>query len=403
MTSDARENRLDEGVRPDWRRRGDQIGIRLVIARGGTSRGLYLHSTDLPGPGPARDQLLARLLGSPDLLQVDGLGGSRPITSKIAIVGPSSRPDADVDYTFAQVGISSGVVGYHGNCGNISAGVGPFAIDEGLVRGIEGHTAVKIWNTNTGRIIIARVPVRDGYAQSTGTFILPGVPGSGAEIEMNWAGTVGSLTGKLLPTGKTTDFVYLDDGRRVEMSIVDAGNPCVWVRAAEVGLSGAETRQEINANVALLAVSEEIRGKAALALGLASHWRDAVTASPGLPMLGYVSPPVGYRTINDQPVEASDMDLKVHLLFMGVMHESIAGSGSVSLAAASRTPGTVVERLIRHPITRGVRIGHPSGITPCRVVARNVSQAPFVAFDDLGFSRTARRLMEGLAYVPLGP
>ena len=334
-------------------------------------------------------------------MQIDGLGGSRPITSKVAIVGPSQRPEADVDYTFAQVDIASGTVGYHGNCGNISAGVGPFAIDETLVPAVDGHTVVRIWNTNTNKLIVARVPVKDGYAVTAGDFVVHGVPGCGAEIEMNWAGTVGALTGRLLPTGRAIDVFHLEDGRPIEVSIVDAGNPCVWVRASDVGLTGAETQHDVNGNLALLGVTKEIRGRAAVALGLADTWREAATASPGLPMLGYVSPPVSYRTINDQPIDAVSMDVRVHLLFMGVLHESIAGSGSVCLAAASKTPGTVVERLVHDESAATLRIGHPSGVTPSRVVARRGSLAPGVVFDDLGFSRTARRLMDGIAYLPL--
>jgi 2-methylaconitate cis-trans-isomerase PrpF len=341
-------------------------------------------------------------MGSPDILQIDGLGGSRPITSKIAIIAPSSRSDADVDYTFAQVDIATGAVGYHGNCGNISAGVGPFAIDEGIVEAGEGHTTIRIWNTNTERLLIARVPTIGGVAATIGDYVVPGVPGSGAEIEMNWAATVGSLGGSLLPTGSASEVLTLTDGRGVEVSIVDAGNPCVWVAGTVVGLRGAETQDQLNGNSALLATTEEIRGRAAVALGLATDWREASKRSPGLPMLGYVYPPTSYRTINGASIEATTMDVRLHLMFMGLLHESVAGSGSVCLAAASATPGTVVERLVGHLEGERLRIGHPSGVTPCRVKARRLKEGAGTAFDDLGFSRTARRLMDGLAYVPMG-
>src|SRR5262245_44560622 len=180
----------------------DQTGIRCVLMRGGTSKGLYFHEADLPGPGATRDELLLRIMGSPDVLQIDGLGGSRPITSKVAIISPSARRDADVDYTFAQVDIDRPVVGYGGNCGNISSGVGPFAIDEGLVAAIEPLTRVRIFNTNTGAMLVAEVPVADGHARVTGDVEIPGVPGSGAEIVMNWVATIGAKTGRLLPTGR---------------------------------------------------------------------------------------------------------------------------------------------------------------------------------------------------------
>ena len=179
-----------------------QQAIRTVLIRGGTSKGVFFHANELPAAGPVRDKVIARVMGAPDVLQIDGLGGSRPITSKVAIVASSARDDADVDYTFAQVDIASGVVGYHGNCGNISSGVGPFAIAEGLVPAVEGVTRVRIWNTNTRKLRVAEVPVAGGLALVEGGYEVPGVPGTGAEIRMNRAATVGAATGRLLPTGR---------------------------------------------------------------------------------------------------------------------------------------------------------------------------------------------------------
>ena len=380
--------------------RGDQASVRLVIQRGGTSRGLYLHAADLPLAGADRDRLLARLMGSPDVLQIDGLGGSRPITSKIAIISASGRSDADVDYTFAQVDIATGNIGYDGNCGNISAGVGPFAIDEGLVSATEGVTSVRIWNTNTAKLLIADVPVRGGAAAVEGDFVVPGVPGTGAEIVMNWAATVGAATGRLLPTGRPQDRLTLEDGSVVDVSIVDAGNPCVWVRGDAVGVAGNEGVDAINGDAARLARCQEIRGRAAVLLGMAADWHDVARRSPGLPMLGLVNEPIDYVSINGAAVSRSEMDLRVHLLFMGVLHESIAGTGSISLAAASRVPGTVVEAVTHDRAAPSVRIGHPSGVTPSRVTTRRITEPPHVAFEDLGFSRTARRIMDGRAFYP---
>jgi 2-methylaconitate cis-trans-isomerase PrpF len=183
----------------------EQTGIRCVLMRGGTSKGLYFHEADLPGPGPQRDAMLLRLMGSPDVLQIDGLGGSRPITSKVAIIAPSTHDHADVDYTFAQVEIDRAGVGYAGNCGNISSGVGPFAVDEGLVEALEPVTRVRIFNTNTHALIVAAVPVRDGRARVTGDLSIPGVPGTGAEIVMNWVATIGAKTGHFCqPAGRWT-------------------------------------------------------------------------------------------------------------------------------------------------------------------------------------------------------
>jgi 2-methylaconitate cis-trans-isomerase PrpF/quercetin dioxygenase-like cupin family protein len=257
---------------PTAPRTSGQEGVRCVIMRGGTSKGLYFHEADLPGPGPLRDRLLLRLMGPPDILQIDGLGGSRPITSKVAIIAPSQRDDADVDYTFVQVGIDSPVVGYGGNCGNISSGVGPFAIEEGLVAMIEPVTQVHIYNTNTGALLTAEVPVRDGRVQVEGHLAVPGVPGTGAEIVMNWAATVGAKTGRLLPTGQATEEIALETGLVVHATLCDAGNPCVWVPVPELGRTAGETPEQINDDLELLATVREIRGKAAVRMGLATDW-----------------------------------------------------------------------------------------------------------------------------------
>jgi len=376
----------------------EQRMVPLVIMRGGTSKGLYFRARHLPAPGTERDALLLRLMGSPDLLQIDGLGGSRPITSKAAIVAPSTRQDADVDYTFAQVDIDHPVVGYAGNCGNISSGVGPFAIDEGLVAPVEPTTTVRIYNTNTNALLIAEVPVRDGRAQVTGDFALPGVPGTGAEIVMNWVKTIGAKTGKLLPTGRAVDDITLEDGTDVPATLCDAGNPCAWVPADRIGCTGSELADEINENTTLIDTVREIRGKAAVLMGLAQHWDRVDDESPGLPMVGTVAEPAAYTTLSGGAVEDKEMDLRVRLIFMNRLHESIAGSASVCLAAASRIPGSTVAAVADERVDGELLVGHPSGITPTKVTAH--TEGATTTFDVLGFSRTARRLMDGAAYYP---
>ncbi len=376
----------------------EQTGVRCVLMRGGTSKGLYFHEADLPGPGPRRDAMLLRLMGSPDVLQIDGLGGSRPITSKAAIIAPSARDDADVDYTFAQVEIDRAGVGYAGNCGNISAGVGPFAVDEGLVEAGEPVTRVRIFNTNTQALIVAEVPVHGGRARVTGDLAIPGVPGTGAEIVMNWVATIGAKTGRLLPTGRAVDEITLESGATVRATLCDAGNACVWVLATELGRTGSELAEEINQDAGLIGITREIRGKAAVLMGLATDWARVDKQSPGLPMVGLVAPPEGYRTLSGGEVEEKQMDLRARLLFMNRLHESIAGSGSICLAAASKTPGSVVEAVTAGRRPGELLIGHPSGITPAKVETRGGPGG--VTFDVLGFSRTARRLMNGTAYYP---
>src|SRR5689334_3979349 len=202
--------------------------IRAAIIRGGTSKGVYVHARDLPSDPLARDRVILSMFGSPDPRQINGLGGADPQTSKIAIIAPSARPDADVDYTAGYVGIDKAVVDYQGNCGNISFGVGPFAVDEGLVPAVEPITRVRIFNTNTRKILEAEVPVRDGRALADGDFVVDGIPGSGARIVVNFVNSAGARTGKLLPTGNVIDEIQLGDGRRVRASLVDAATPAVF-------------------------------------------------------------------------------------------------------------------------------------------------------------------------------
>lgn len=377
----------------------EQATVRCVMMRSGTSKGVYFHDADLPPPGARRDRLIMRLMGSPDILQIDGLGGSRPITSKIAIIARSARADADIDYTFGQVEIERASIAYSANCGNISAGVGPFSVDEGLVGVREGLTRVRIHNTNTRRILVADVPVRNGKAKVEGVFAVPGIPGTGAEIAINWTGTIGTRTGALLPTGNPVDRMLLEDGRSIDVTLCDAANPCVWIHAADVGLVGSELPGAINGNARLLERLREVRGKAAVSYGFCQDWRNADVEAPAMPMVGMVAPAQGYATLSGGYAAATDMDLRVRLMFMNRLHESISGTSSICVAAASRVPGSVV-----HSVTRqtdgALMIGHPSGITPTRVRSRPSNEPPFVHFDELGFSRTARRLADAQAYYP---
>ncbi len=377
----------------------EQITIRCVLQRGGTSKALYFHESDLPISGPERDALLLRLMGSPDVLQIDGLGGSRPITSKVAIVSKSERPEADVDYTFAQVEIERAHVTWQGNCGNISSGVGPFAIDEGLIPAQDGITVVRIYNTNTQKILVAHVPVRNGKARVSGTFAIPGVPGTGAEIIMDWSGTIGAKSGRLLPTNNPVDTIVMETGEAIEFTLSDAGNVCIWAAASSFGLEGSEPGERFLQDLDLMQRIREVRGKVARMLGVCPDWRCIDEVAPGL-MLGLVAAPDGYLTLNGRPVAAEEMDIRVRLIFMNRLHESIAGTASVSLAAASRVPGSVVERLVQQNSSAILRIGHASGVTLARVASTSTDASPFVHFEHLGFSRTSRRLMSCDAYYP---
>ncbi|QHJ01301.1 PrpF protein [Xylophilus rhododendri] len=380
----------------------EQIALPCTLMRGGTSKGLYFSAADLPPPGPRRDAMLKAALGSQDLLQIDGLGGSRLVTAKLAIVAPSQRPDADVDYTYGIVPPGRGLVVYTSNCGNISAGVGPFAIDSGMVAAQGPVTQVRIFNTNTGKLLIAHVPVQHGRVKVSGDFAIPGVPGTGAEIFMDYRATTGAKTGKVMPTGHAIDTIALEDGRRIEASIGDVANPCVFVRAADVGCTGPALPLPvaIDADETLIATLKELRGKAAALIGLASDWRAAETESPALPLVVLVAPPRDYTDSQGRPVAAAEMDLQARFIFYNKCHESMAGTGSMCIAAMSCIPGTLVREAAAGARPGSLRIGHPLGAMTvvCEAEAGAAPQA--ASFKRLGFGRTARRLMQGIAYLP---
>lgn len=373
----------------------DQRKIPCVIARGGTSKGIYIKENHLPPAGAERDRVILRIFGSPDIRQIDGLGGADPLTSKLAIIGPPSRPDADVDYTFAQVSFKAPVVDYSGNCGNISSGVGPFAIDEGLVRAVGPVTTVRIHNTNTGKLLIAEVPVQDGYAQTKGGCAIDGVPGAGATIMLDFADTKGSATGKLLPSGKTKEMLKTSAGE-FEVSLVDCANAMVFVKAEALGMKGTEGPREIDGNKALLDKLETIRGAAAVAMGLAASETEALANSPAFPMLAVVSPPADYQSYSTgETVKADSISFVARNMFMQALHKTYAGTGTVCTGVAASIPGTVVAEVRVNQVQWGnmVNIGHPCGIIP---VEADVADGQV---HTAAFARTARRIMEGYVFV----
>jgi 2-methylaconitate cis-trans-isomerase PrpF len=374
-----------------------------------------------PKDAAKRDAVILAVFGSPDVRQIDGLGGADVLTSKHAIISRSSRPDADVDYTFAQVSLESAFVDYGGNCGNISSAVGPFAIDEGLVEAVEPITTVRIRMTNSDRILVAEVPVKGGKAMIDGDFAIDGVPGTGAKIAMDWSDVVGSITGKLLPTGNAKDTIEVDDvvggitgklmptgnpkdtietdGVKYTVSIVDAGNPVVFVHAASLNMKGTESPNEIESNKPLMETIEKIRGHAAVMCGMLENPEDAKNISPYVPFFFIVSPPADYRTISGTTVKAKNIDLVARGLFMLKAHKAIQVSGSLCTGAAARVPGTIVGDVLRETArTRStINIGHPSGTFPVEAEAETVDGQ--VKIKRLRVFRTARRIMDGYVYV----
>lgn len=365
--------------------------LRCAIYRGGTSKGVMFRENDLPRSEEDRTKILLRIFGSPDLKQIDGLGGATMQTSKAMVVGPSAAPNAEIQMTFAQVSLKDATVDWSSVCGNMTSAVAPFAINEGMVRATEPLSSVRIYSVNADKYVTAHVPVKHGKAAAEGDFEIPGVPGAGARIDLEWMDPAGSITGKLLPTGKPRDEVKLKDGRRFTISVVDAGNLTVFLSAAELGLRGTELPAEFDANKEIQATIEELRSIGGEMSGLAP--------SAGMPKVGYVAAPVGYTGLGGKKVEAEDMDVLARLMSAQLMHKSYMGAGAVCTSAAAAIEGTLVHEL-RARATRDseiVRIGHPAGVMDSRVAARKVNGETTI--ESGSFARTARRIMEGFAYL----
>jgi len=372
--------------------------IRCSIIRGGTSKGIYIMKNQLPRDPEKRDAVIRAIYGSPDLRQIDGLGGADVLTSKLAIISPSSREDADVDYTFGQVSFETAFVDYRGNCGNISSAVGPFAIDEGLVEAKEPITTVRIHLTNSNNILVAEVPVKGGKAAVEGELSIDGVPGTGAKITLDWADTQGAVTGKLLPTGNPQDIIQIGS-KKYSVSIVDAANPLVFIKADDLGMSGIETPAEIEQNKSLMETIEQIRGRAAEMIGMVDHWELAATKSPYIPFFAIISPSRDYRTFDGKEVKCDDIDFVSRLLFMLRMHKTYPGTGTVCTGAAARIPGSIVWEVMKEEAKSRIKIniGHPAGIIPVESEAEIINGE--VKLKRAAIYRTARRIMDGYVYV----
>jgi 2-methylaconitate cis-trans-isomerase PrpF len=362
---------------------------------------VFFQAADLPPDRPAIEPILLDVFGSPDVRQIDGLGGATSQTSKAAIIGPPSIPDADVDYTFAQVAVNAAMVDWGGNCGNISSAVGPYAIDAGLVSATDPETTVRIHNTNTGKVIVARVPTRSGRAEVDGEFAIPGVPGTGARILLEFAEPAGAITGTLLPTGRACDEITIADGRTFAASIVDAANPTVFLLATDLGLTGAELPAELEARIDATAVLEEVRSIVAERIGLVADRKDATRMSPGLPKVGYVAAPAGYTTTTGDAVTADDADLVARLMSMQTAHRSYMITGGIATAVAAFVPGSLVAQVARsrgeRPDPDTIRIGHPYGVM--HTVVRSDDPADPTTIRAVAVGRTARHILDGTVWV----
>lgn len=378
-----------------------QKRIPTVLMRGGTSKGLFFHDNHLPSDPAARSRVILAAFGSPDpnRRQIDGIGGGVSTTSKVAIISPSGSPDYDVVYNFGQVSIDRPIVDYKSNCGNISSAVGPFAVDEGLVKAVEPVTRVRIHQLNTNKLITADVPVKNGRYDEQGDYAIAGVPGTHARIALGFADPGGALTGKLLPTGNRRDTIEIPDHGPVTITIIDAANPVVLVRAEDIGLTGVEI-DEVDASTTITTTLETIRCKAAVLIGLAASEEEATQRSQAVPKVAFITAAKPYTTTGGDTITAQDVDLVGRIMSMGTLHRSYAVSGGIATAGAAMIPGTVAYDLLEDA-ARGkdlLKIGHPGGIIDIGAVID--TQDDRCAYKKAVIGRTARRLMEGYVLVP---
>ena len=368
--------------------------------RGGTSKCLFFHEKDLPVDRAERDRLLLAIMGSPDPRQIDGLGGSYSTTSKVCIIGrPPEGMDADVTYTFAQVSVTAPIVDYGGNCGNCSSAVGPFAVEEGLVEAKEPSTTVRVYNTNTDKILRLDVAVKDGRYDPEGSVRISGVPNPASRIVVWFDDPAGAVTGTLLPTGHARDVIDVPELGQVAISIVDAANPVAFVRGEALGVTGRESPAELDASADFSRRIEAIRSIAAEMCHIVDDRRDATRKSPGIPKVAFVMPPGDYQDLSGRTIPAADMDLLGRIMSMQTCNRAYALTGAVATCAAAFIPGTVVSDIVTDGArkARRIRIGHPSGALEMSADIEMLEGS--VAVRSIGSVRTARRLMDGYVHV----
>ena len=371
-----------------------------VFMRGGTSRAIMFHAKDLPERS-AWDPIFLAAMGSPDPngRQLNGMGGGISSLSKVCVLAPSAREDADIDYTFAQVQIREAKVDYRSLCGNMSSAVGPFAVDEGLLHPNGDQAVVRIFNTNTKKIIHSTFELKDGRALTEGTLAIPGVAGTGAPVRLDFLTPGGATTGKLLPTGNVVDDLAVPELGTIPVSMIDAANACVFVRAADLGLTGRELPEALDQNHAVLATLQRIRRAASVAMGIARDEDEARTIN-GVPIIGFVAAPMDAPTLSREAIAADQVDLTVRFLSNGQPHRALPLTASLCTSIAARIEGTVVHAAMRRGDGASVRLGMPSGILRVDADVRRDADGAWVAHSG-AFYRTARRLFDGRVYAPI--
>jgi probable AcnD-accessory protein PrpF len=384
-----------------------QIRIPATYMRGGTSKGVFFRLQDLPQvaqvAGPARDALLLRVIGSPDPYgkHTDGMGGATSSTSKTVILSRSKKPDHDVDYLFGQVSIDKPFVDWSGNCGNLSAAVGPFAIRSGLVDAErvpdDGIAEIRIWQANIGKTIIAHVPMTDGAVQETGDFELDGVTFPAAEVRVDFVDPADDSGGSMFPTGHLVDDLEVPGVGTLKATLINAGIPTIFVNAEAIGYTGTELQSDINGDERALAMFETIRAHGAVRMGLIDH-ADQAAGRQHTPKVAFVAKPAPYIASSGKSVASDDIDLLVRALSMGLLHHAMMGTAAVAIGAAAAIPGTLVNLAAGGGDRTSVRFGHPSGTLRVGAEAEQVDGEWTVR--KASMSRSARVLMDGGVYVP---
>lgn len=388
-----------------------QLRIPAIYMRGGTSKGVFFRLDDLPPvaqvPGPARDALLMRVIGSPDpyAKHTDGMGGATSSTSKCVIIAKSSRPDHDVDYLYGQVSIDTAFVDWSGNCGNLSTAVGPFAIANGFIDPArlprDGVFAVRVWQANIGKTIVVHVPIANGEVQETGDFELDGVTFPAAEIVLEFIDPAdegeGESGGSMFPTGNLVDDLDVPGIGTLKVTMINAGIPTVFVRAADIGYTGTELQDAINGDPKALAMFETIRAHGAVRMGLIADVSGAAKRQH-TPKVAFVAPATDYTASSGKRIAAGDIDLLVRALSMGKLHHAMMGTAAVAIGTAAAIPGTLVSDAAGGGARTAVRFGHPSGTLRVGAEAAQVDGQWVVR--KAVMSRSARVLMEGAVRVP---
>lgn len=377
-----------------------QLKLPAVFMRGGTSNAVVFNQKDLPQDRALWDEIFLAAIGSPDPngRQLDGMGGGVSSLSKVCVVGPSTRPDADIDYTFAQVQVKEAKVDYGANCGNMSSAMGPFALDEGMIKVSGREALVRIHNTNTKKIIHALFSVDDGLAAVDGDLAIPGVSGTGSPVKLEFRDPGGATTGKLLPTGNVVDTLDVPGIGKIRVSMVDAANATVWVKAADIGLSGIELPEPLEANTVAMQKLSAIRIAASVAMGIAPNVEEAAKQK-SVPFIGFVSAPQDAKLLSGETIKANEIDLTGRVISNGQPHRALPLTVSLCMAVASRIEGSVVSEVLRKgtDAEAPIRIGMPSGIL---TVAATVRQKDSGWHAELGaFYRTQRRMFEGQVLV----